>query len=181
MRDKDRERSSQTETGSPEDELTESTVLAGYTESTQTEQVPEVPQGEQVFQVEQKIITVQEEESSQTGVQVEAGSEISTEIRGEPEEEGTVVSPVSQVLEEAVLQENALEESREGQTEFPVTRVIEIGDNLTHLCREVYGKVDERIIQYVISQNENIKGKNLIIKGSAITFPRLPVELAVQQ
>lgn len=53
----------------------------------------------------------------------------------------------------------------------PVTRVIERGDTLANLVKEVYGQVDAQMIRQVIKANPNIDNENLIIEGGVIVFP----------
>lgn len=53
----------------------------------------------------------------------------------------------------------------------PVTRVIERGDTLANLVKEVYGQVDAQMIRQVIKANPNIDNENLILEGGVIVFP----------
>lgn len=52
-----------------------------------------------------------------------------------------------------------------------VTRVIEKGDTLAKLVKNVYGHVDPQKIRLVVSANPNIKNEDLIIEGGLLVFP----------
>jgi general secretion pathway protein A len=51
------------------------------------------------------------------------------------------------------------------------SRVIERGDTLASLIKEVYGRVDSRLIHLVKKANPGINNENLIIEGGRIVFP----------
>ena len=51
------------------------------------------------------------------------------------------------------------------------SRVIERGDTLARLIKEVYGRVDSRLIRLVKQANPGINNENLIIEGGRIVFP----------
>lgn len=52
-----------------------------------------------------------------------------------------------------------------------VNRVVEKGDTLAKLIKEVYGHVDNKMIGLVKKANPHIENENLIIEGGRITFP----------
>ena len=51
------------------------------------------------------------------------------------------------------------------------SRVVEKGDTLARLIKEVYGHVDSRLIRLVKKANPDINNENLIIEGGRIVFP----------
>ena len=51
------------------------------------------------------------------------------------------------------------------------SRVVERGDTLARLIKEVYGRVDSRLIRLVKKANPGINNENLIIEGGRIVFP----------
>jgi len=51
------------------------------------------------------------------------------------------------------------------------SRVIERGDTLASLIKEVYGRVDSRLMRLVKKANPGINNENLIIEGGRIVFP----------
>ena len=51
------------------------------------------------------------------------------------------------------------------------SRVVERGDTLARLVKEVYGRVDSRLIRMVKKANPGIDNENLIIEGGRIVFP----------
>ena len=51
------------------------------------------------------------------------------------------------------------------------SRVVERGDTLARLIKEVYGRVDSRLIRLVKQANPGINNENLIIEGGRIVFP----------
>lgn len=53
-----------------------------------------------------------------------------------------------------------------------VTRVVQKGDTLAKLIKEVYGRVDAERIKQVKEANPNIVDENLILEGGVISFPR---------
>jgi general secretion pathway protein A len=58
-----------------------------------------------------------------------------------------------------------------GDEAASVDRVIERGDTLAKLIKDVYGHVDAKMIKFVKSANPNIDNENLIIEGGRIVFP----------
>ena len=52
-----------------------------------------------------------------------------------------------------------------------VNRVVEKGDTLAKLIKEVYGHVDSKMIRLVKKANPHINNENLIIEGGRIAFP----------
>jgi general secretion pathway protein A len=51
------------------------------------------------------------------------------------------------------------------------SRVVEKGDTLAGLIKEVYGRVDSRLIRLVKKANPGINNEDLIIEGGRIVFP----------
>jgi len=51
------------------------------------------------------------------------------------------------------------------------SRVVERGDTLARLIKDVYGHVDSRLIRMVKKANPSINNENLIIEGGRIVFP----------
>jgi general secretion pathway protein A len=51
------------------------------------------------------------------------------------------------------------------------SRIVERGDTLARLIKEVYGRVDARLIQMVKKANPDINNENLIVEGGRIVFP----------
>jgi len=51
------------------------------------------------------------------------------------------------------------------------SRVVERGDTLARLIKDVYGRVDARLIRLVKKANPDINNENLIIEGGRIVFP----------
>jgi general secretion pathway protein A len=51
------------------------------------------------------------------------------------------------------------------------SRVVERGDTLARLIKEVYGHVDGKLILLVKKANPGISNENLIIEGGRIVFP----------
>ncbi len=52
-----------------------------------------------------------------------------------------------------------------------VKRVVQKGDTLAKLIKEVYGDVDAERIKQVKEANPNIVDENVIIEGGVISFP----------
>lgn len=52
-----------------------------------------------------------------------------------------------------------------------VNKVVEKGDTLAKLIKEVYGHVDSKMIRLVKKANPHINNENLIIEGGRIAFP----------
>jgi general secretion pathway protein A len=61
-------------------------------------------------------------------------------------------------------------ETPAGEDAF-ASRVVERGDTLARLVKEVYGRVDARLIRMVKKANPEINNENLIIEGGRIVFP----------
>jgi len=51
------------------------------------------------------------------------------------------------------------------------SRVVERGDTLARLIKDVYGHVDQRLIRMVKKANPGISNENLIMEGGRIVFP----------
>ena len=58
-----------------------------------------------------------------------------------------------------------------GEGKAFVNRVIERGDTLAKLVKDVYGHVDHQMIRMVKNANPGIENENLIIEGGRIVFP----------
>jgi general secretion pathway protein A len=69
-------------------------------------------------------------------------------------------APVAEEVPDAPVNENAL-----------ASRIVERGDTLARLIKEVYGHVDSRLIRLVKKANPSINNENLIIEGGRIVFP----------
>jgi len=55
--------------------------------------------------------------------------------------------------------------------ESVATRIVERGDTLARLIKEVYGHVDSKLIRSVKKANPGLNNENLIIEGRRIVFP----------
>lgn len=56
---------------------------------------------------------------------------------------------------------------------IPQTVVVNRGDGLWQLCRDIYGDVDSALVQMVIEANPHIQNPNDLTVGEEIMFPRL--------
>jgi len=56
-------------------------------------------------------------------------------------------------------------------TDDSASRVIARGDTLAGLIKEVYGRVDSKLIKLVKKANPEISNENLIVEGGRIVFP----------
>ena len=79
---------------------------------------------------------------------------------------GKVVNLANKVVE---VTDKALEV--DGNETALASRVVERGDTLASLIKEVYGHVDSRLIRLVKKANPVISNENLIIEGGRIVFP----------
>jgi general secretion pathway protein A len=75
----------------------------------------------------------------------------------------TVTGKVVEVTDKVV--------ENEGSETALASRVVERGDTLASLIKEVYGRVDARLIRLVKNANPSINNENLIIEGGRIVFP----------
>jgi general secretion pathway protein A len=85
---------------------------------------------------------------------------------------GLVVSPVkSQPTKVATVPVTEQEVAVPVSENAIASRVVERGDTLARLVKDVYGRVDSRLIHMVKKANPWINNENLIIEGGRIVFP----------
>ena len=63
------------------------------------------------------------------------------------------------------------EKSQPAEENLLLNRVVEKGDTLAKLIKDVYGHVDSRMIRMVKKANPHIDNENLIVEGGRIAFP----------
>jgi len=59
------------------------------------------------------------------------------------------------------------------ESSFPAIRVVKEGDNLFRLTEDVYGFVNNRLVEYVKQNNPQLHNANKILVGEEIYFPEL--------
>jgi general secretion pathway protein A len=92
-----------------------------------------------------------------TGVAVSPVKSQSTRPETVSRVEKVQVVPVSENIQDRSIQDRS--------------KVVEKGDTLAGLIKDVYGHVDSRLIRLVKKANPDISNENLIIEGGRIVFP----------
>ena len=64
--------------------------------------------------------------------------------------------------------------ARPGEDGVATAVIVEQGDSLLVLARDVYGFADERVIQVVLAANPDIENPDRLLVGSAVRFPAIP-------
>jgi general secretion pathway protein A len=78
------------------------------------------------------------------------------------------------VVAPALLNATEISESNNAEFAFASEKVVvNRGDGLWQLCREIYGEVDAAMVRKVIEANPHIPDPNNLTIGQEITFPRL--------
>jgi general secretion pathway protein A len=91
-----------------------------------------------------------------------------TEVPGASSEARMIVLPIKMKPQSA----DGVPETPEAQ--FPVVRAMKDGQNLFRLTREVYGRSDPRLIEWVMENNPWISDVTKIPNGKEIVFPEPP-------
>jgi general secretion pathway protein A len=110
-------------------------------------------------------------------------NETPVSVGGKPDlPQSAIKIPPRAVIEPSAAEPSAAEQSAAAQSSDKgtvvsaedktfVNRVVERGDTLAKLIKDVYGHVDSRMIRLVKKANPHIDNENLIIEGGRIVFP----------
>ena len=66
--------------------------------------------------------------------------------------------------------------AEESNRRFPLTKTVQEGEYLSTLILEVYGQVNDDLIEWVRLHNPHLTDVNAIAVGERIVFPALPEE-----